>query len=99
MVRLYQANAVANVHLFNLYMPMILKGSTKKIIAISSGHADIDLVPRYNLAVSGSYAVSKAALNMIVAKFSAEYRKHGVLVMSVSPGVADTGNNPPNSAY
>lgn len=41
---------------------------------------------------AASYAISKAALNIAVAKFSALYRKEGVLFMSICPGSVDTGN-------
>ena len=37
------------------------------------------------------YAASKAALNVIVAKFSAEYKKEGILFLSVSPGLVEVG--------
>src|ERR1700753_3985879 len=72
-------------------MPLVLKGRVKKVIAISSGLADIDLAVKYNLEPSGPYSLSKIALNMAVAKFSAEYAKDGVLFLSVSPGVVETG--------
>jgi NAD(P)-dependent dehydrogenase (short-subunit alcohol dehydrogenase family) len=39
-----------------------------------------------------SYSMSKAALNMAVAKFSALYREKGVLCMAICPGAVDTGS-------
>lgn len=87
-----KTNVVGNVHLFNLFVPLILKGQQKKVIAISSGHADLDLISKYEIEVSGPYAVGKAATNAVVAKFGAEYAKDGVLFMSISPGVVDTGH-------
>jgi len=86
-----KTNVVGNAHLFNLFMPLILKGQQKKVIAISSGHADLDLISKYDIEVSGPYAVGKAATNAVVSKFSAEYAKDGVLFMSISPGVVETG--------
>ena len=74
---------------------MILKGKQKKVIAISSGHADLDLISDYEIEVNAPYTVGKAALNTAVAKFGAEYGKDGVLFMSISPGVVDTGNLDP----
>lgn len=71
---------------------MILKGKQKKVIAISSGHADLDLISKYDIEMSGPYAAGKAATNVVVAKFGAQYAKDGVLFMSISPGVVDTGN-------
>lgn len=87
----FQTNVVGNVHLFNLFIPLILRGRVKKVIAISTGFADSELTAKYDLEMGGPYSASKAALNLVVAKFSAEYREKGVLFLSVAPGVVDTG--------
>lgn len=87
----FRTNVVGNVHLINLFLPLILKGNVKKIIVLSSGMADLEPTRIYNLYENPPYGIAKAALNMAVAKFSAEYAKHGVLFMSISPGVVDTG--------
>ncbi|KAM0511803.1 hypothetical protein ACHAPE_009479 [Trichoderma viride] len=87
----FNINVVGNIHLFNLYMPLVLKGSVKKVITISSGMADPDFVAKYKIASGAPYSISKAAMNVAVAKFSAQYSKDGVLFMSISPGLVDTG--------
>ncbi|KAF7559190.1 hypothetical protein G7046_g4957 [Stylonectria norvegica] len=87
----YRTNVVGSVHLFNLYTPLILKGRVKKVIAISTGMADAEVTAKWDLATGGPYSASKAALNMVVAKFSAEYKEQGVLFLAVSPGVVETG--------
>lgn len=73
-------------------MPLVLKGKTKKVIAITSGHADLDFINNFDIENSALYSASKAALNIIVAKFSAQYKKDGVLVFSMSPGVVEVGH-------
>jgi NAD(P)-dependent dehydrogenase (short-subunit alcohol dehydrogenase family) len=73
-------------------MPLILKGSHKKVIVLSSGMADIELSVKYGLYEAAPYSISKVAMNMATAKFQAEYEKDGVLFMGISPGVVDTGN-------
>ncbi|KAI9036248.1 NAD(P)-binding protein [Aspergillus affinis] len=88
----FKTNVVGNIHLLNLFTPLILKGHTKKVIAISSGHADLDLVTKFNVDLATSYMISKAAMNAAVAKFSAQYAKDGVLFMSICPGMVDTGH-------
>jgi len=72
-------------------MPLVLKGKTKKVLAISTGFADDEWVTKYDLEWNTPYAISKAGLNTAVAKFSAQYRKDGVLFLAVSPGAVDTG--------
>ncbi|KAI0116374.1 hypothetical protein GGR51DRAFT_501144 [Nemania sp. FL0031] len=83
-------NMIGNVYLFTSLMPLILKGKAKKIIAISSAQADSELLRKYDIELMPMYAASKAALNAVVAKFSAQYARDGVLIMSICPGMVDT---------
>jgi NAD(P)-dependent dehydrogenase (short-subunit alcohol dehydrogenase family) len=78
--------------LINLFLPLVLKGSAKKVISISTGMADDDLIAKYDVDVSAPYSIGKAALNTAIAKFSAAHRKDGVLFISISPGLVDTGH-------
>ncbi|KAL9115146.1 MAG: hypothetical protein Q9227_000940 [Pyrenula ochraceoflavens] len=86
----FHVNVIGNIHLFNLLIPLILKGDKKKIITLSTGMADFDLSLKYELDLATSYSISKAAMNFAVAKFHAEYAKDGVLFMSISPGYVAT---------
>ncbi|RDW61211.1 uncharacterized protein DSM5745_10709 [Aspergillus mulundensis] len=90
--KLFQTNVVGNIHLFNLFLPSVMQGKVKKVIAISSGHADLDLINALEVENSALYAASKAAMNTIVAKFSAQYKRDGVLFVAVSPGVVEVGH-------
>lgn len=90
--QLWQTNVVGNIHLFNLFLPLVLKGKVKKVVAISTGLADLDLTNDFEAETGALYAASKAALNIIVAKFSAQYKKDGVLFMSISPGLVEVGH-------
>ncbi|KAK1979557.1 short-chain dehydrogenase [Colletotrichum cereale] len=89
----FKVNVVGNVHLFNNYMPLVLKGNAKKVITLSSGMADIDLINQYRVDVSGPYSISKGAANVAISKFHAQYAGDGVLFMGISPGLVDTGHN------
>jgi NAD(P)-dependent dehydrogenase (short-subunit alcohol dehydrogenase family) len=90
---LFQTNVVGNIHLINLFLPLVMKGKVKKVIAISSGHADLDLINDLEIEICALYSASKAALNVIMAKFNAQYKKDGVLFVSISPGVVEVGHN------
>ncbi|RYP17380.1 hypothetical protein DL765_004580 [Monosporascus sp. GIB2] len=90
--KLFQTNVVGNIHFFNLFLPLVIKGKVKKVITISSGHADLDLINDLEIENSSLYAASKAAMNVIVAKFNAQYKKDGVLFVSISPGVVEVGH-------
>lgn len=90
--KLFQTNVVGNIHLFNLFLPLVMKGKVKKVIAISSGHADLDFINDLEVETCALYSASKAAMNVIVAKFNAQYKKDGVLFLSISPGAIEVGH-------
>ncbi|GAP91821.1 putative related to protoporphyrinogen oxidase [Rosellinia necatrix] len=87
-----EVNALANIHLFNLFMPQMLKGTARKVVAISSGIADIDWINGYEIEPTSVNAMSKAALNVVMAKLNAQYKRDGVLFLSICPGLVDTGH-------
>ncbi|PSD87014.1 hypothetical protein C7G64_19105, partial [Acinetobacter baumannii] len=87
-----EVNVIGNMYFISAFLPLILKGKVKKIISLSTGMADIDLINGYDIEISAMYAASKAALNVIIAKYNVQYKKQGVLFLSYSPGVVDTGN-------
>ncbi|KAH7077911.1 hypothetical protein BKA63DRAFT_274435 [Paraphoma chrysanthemicola] len=93
LTELFSTNVIGQIHLINLYMPLILKGKVKKIIAISTGLADLDITSGYGLHEAAPYSASKAALNMVIAKFDSEWRKQGVLLMGVAPGAVEVGRS------
>ncbi|KAI1442801.1 NAD(P)-binding protein [Annulohypoxylon stygium] len=88
----YKTNVIGNVHVINLLLPLIRAGKVKKVISISSGHADYDLARDYKIMNSSSYTMSKAAMNLAIVKYHAEWSSQGILFMSISPGVVDTGH-------
>lgn len=91
----FQTNVVGNIHLFNLFLPLILKGDVKKVITISTGFADLDVTNQFGLSLGAPYSISKAAMNLVVGKYNAEYASQGVLFLSVAPGTVDTGHSKP----
>ncbi|KJZ73134.1 hypothetical protein HIM_07518 [Hirsutella minnesotensis 3608] len=89
----FNINVTGNIHLFNLFLPLIRNGNIKKVVAISTGMADIELIRKYDIDIAGPYSISKAALNAVVAKYSAKCRSEGILFMSISPGLVETGHH------
>ena len=89
--QLSQTNIVGNIHLFNNFLPLVQKSTLKKVTAISTGIADLDLTNDCKVDIALLYAAPKVALNVIVAKFSAQYKKDGVLFLSISPGLVEVG--------
>lgn len=97
----FESNVIGNINLFNLFLPLIRNGNLKKIVAISSGLSELDLIKELRIANGAPYSITKAALNMVVTKFHAQYADEGILFMAVCPGSVATGNfdNRKSSAY
>lgn len=89
--KLLDVNVLGNVYLYNAFVPLVLKGTTKKVVCITSGMADIDVVRNYDIGAGALHAASKAAMNMITAKYSAQYKDQGVLFIGICPGMVDVG--------
>lgn len=92
MMELTQTNVTGNIHFFNFFLPLIKKGKVKKVITITTGLGDVDFTNQAEVELGALYAASKAAMNTIVAKYSAQYKKDGILFMGISPGVVDVGH-------
>ncbi|KAF5970000.1 protoporphyrinogen oxidase, partial [Fusarium bulbicola] len=87
----FNVNVIGNFHLFNLFIPLVLKGQGKKVIAISSGMSDIDFIRQFEIEPDPAYTISKASTSVLTAKFAARYAREGVLFMSICPGSVDSG--------
>lgn len=53
--------------------------------------ADIGVANKFLLDNEAPYSISKAAINMAVAKYNATYADEGILFIALSPGVVDSG--------
>lgn len=87
-----RTNVLGNIHLYNLFIPLILKGAGKKVVVISSGMGDMEMVNYLELGYAPLYGMSKTAMNMITAKFNAQYKKDGITFLSICPGMVDVGH-------
>ena len=74
----------------NTFLPLVEKGEQKKVVHISSAMADLDLIKTAGLAMSVPPSVSKAGMNVLSAKYAAEYEGKGVKFLALSPGWVDT---------
>lgn len=86
----FEVNVVGVINTINIFLPLIKKGDAKKVVVISSGMADPDLVNGGGIWNGASYSISKAAVNMAVFKYNAKYKDQGILFFALSPGVVST---------
>ena len=74
------------MYTINAFLPLIKNGSEKKIIFISSGIADVDVIRTTAVPFQIGYSVSKAGANTVMAKYAVELAAEGILTLSLSPG-------------
>jgi NAD(P)-dependent dehydrogenase (short-subunit alcohol dehydrogenase family) len=87
------------VHTTNVFLPLLKNGSVKKVINISSAISDLGLTLLGEIAAEPCYAISKAALNMVVAKYAAQYRAEGFTFLAICPGLVSTSMAPSQSEH
>ncbi|RFU30924.1 hypothetical protein B7463_g5405, partial [Scytalidium lignicola] len=83
-----KVNVLGVIFSINAFLPLVRKSSKKKIAVISTGLADLEEAQKGGIAFTVSYSSSKAALNMVIARFAVELRGEGVVVLALmSPEV------------
>lgn len=74
----------------NAFIPLLRKGGKKKVLVVTSTMGS----PAFALKAPSDncigYATSKAALNMIVAKYALAYKNDGIVFLALSPGLVKT---------
>ncbi|KAL4249679.1 NAD(P)-binding domain superfamily protein [Abortiporus biennis] len=95
----FKVNVIGVIHTTNTFLPLLLKTSettVAKIISLSTGLADPELTVIGKLTDLSPYSVSKAALNMVVAKYAAAHKDNSNIVfLALSPGLVNTALKPP----
>ena len=91
------ANVAGVVFTVNAFIELVKKSAVKKVIVISSGMADPEVISTTGIAASVTYAVSKAGVNIVVAKYAALFKDDGVVFLSLSPGWVQTQAEDPNN--
>lgn len=88
---------VGVVHTTNAFLPLLHAGAAKKVISLSTGIASTDVTLGAAFTANAPYCVSKAALNLAVAKYAAELRPEGFTFLAISPGLVNTAEKPRES--
>lgn len=86
----FSINVAGLINTVNAFIGGVHKGQIKKVIAITSGMGDIGFVNELELDIAPSYAISKAGVNMVLAKYSAIYKQEGILFLGICPGSVNT---------
>ncbi|CAO2653035.1 Nn.00g024460.m01.CDS01 [Neocucurbitaria sp. VM-36] len=81
-----RTNAIGALYSINASMSLLLKSAVKKVACITSGAANTSTYEKCGMTDQLPYSMSKAALNVLVAKFAAQYKEQGVRFVALSPG-------------
>ncbi|KAK7679989.1 hypothetical protein QCA50_016935 [Cerrena zonata] len=89
----FKVNALGVIKTINVFLPLLRKSAEKslaKVITISAPAGDLDFNIKTDLYYFAPYALSKAAVNMVAAKYTARFKNENILFLSLSPGFVDT---------
>ncbi|KAJ7198046.1 hypothetical protein B0H12DRAFT_1206696 [Mycena haematopus] len=90
----FKTNTIGVIHSTNAFLPLLKNGSAKKVISITSALGDLDVTLQGEAIGEASYAISKAAVNMVVAKYAAQYKPEGFTFLALCPGMVSTSMIP-----
>lgn len=68
------------------FIPLLEKGTQKKIVNISTTLGSFNLASQYTWAPAPAYKITKAALNMLTVQYANEYAEKGFTIFALSPG-------------
>lgn len=88
-----EINLLGVIKTVQAFIPLLRQGNAKKVLSISTGMADLELINSTEIEFAAPYAISKGALNVAIAKYNALYKKEGILFLAVSPGYVATERN------
>ncbi|KAJ7501052.1 hypothetical protein B0H11DRAFT_1799899 [Mycena galericulata] len=86
----FRTNVLGVVHTIKTFLPLLRGGGTKKIAVLSTGNADLDATLTMANPGRVGYAISKAAMNMAIAKLALALKPEGFVLVSISPGMVDS---------
>ena len=88
---------VGIIHTTNAFLPLLkatAKEHTARVITLSTGIADLDFTFAAKLPFSAPYSITKAATNMVVAKYAVRFRDENIVFLGISPGFVNTSTRP-----
>lgn len=94
MIASLDVSVLGTIHSINAFLPLLRKSSIKKVIAMTTGLADIEVAPETGIPYFVTYTAMKAALNMIIVRYSIELKDEGIIFLALSPGVVQTQETP-----
>ncbi|KAF3008407.1 hypothetical protein E8E13_001462 [Curvularia kusanoi] len=85
-----EVNVAGPLFAINAFLPLLRKGAEKRVTYVSSGLADLKESLTVGSTTTVPYSASKAAGNLVIARFAAELKEEGLTFLSIAPGVVAT---------
>ncbi|KAF9818473.1 hypothetical protein IEO21_02711 [Rhodonia placenta] len=85
----YKVNTVGVVHSINAFLPLLRKGTTRKIVVLSSHVGERNITWDLRTDVQAAFGASKAATHMILTKYAVLLESEGFTVVGLLPGIVD----------
>ncbi|CCM05070.1 uncharacterized protein FIBRA_07276 [Fibroporia radiculosa] len=82
-------NTIAPLEIIRAFLPLLRKGTEKKIMLMISVLASIEYAPVLDVACV-SYSVTKAGLSMLARKWAPTLSEEGIAIVLMNPGWVDT---------
>ena len=79
----------------NIFLPLLRKASQlslAKVVTITSAVGDTEFTLKTRFDVTAPYAVSKAAVNMVMAKYAAKFQDEDIIFLAICPGMVSTSS-------
>lgn len=77
------------VHSINAFLPLLRKGTTRKIVVLSSHVGERNITWDLRTDVQAAFGASKAATHMILTKYAVLLESEGFTVVGLLPGIVD----------
>ncbi|KAF7337764.1 NAD(P)-binding protein [Mycena sanguinolenta] len=97
LIDVFKTNTIGAIHSTNAFLPLLKNGLAKKVVSITSVLGDPEVTVSTEAIGQVSYSISKAALNMVVAKYAAQYKAEGFTFLAIAPGFVQTSLMPAES--
>jgi len=82
----FNTNVIGLANTINTFLPALRRGEGKKVAVLSTARADDKFTIITQDTLSAAYQSSKAAANHLVLQYSIQYKKEGLMFLSISPG-------------
>ena len=93
LTRSFMTNVAGPLYAINAFLPLIRAGAAKKVVIISSGMADTELMEIAGVSQAVTYSASKSAANVLATKYAIELKSESIAFLALSPGLVNTRAN------